>query len=155
LVLMVKTRLSPAPVHAANFVVTDPVDGAPNSLRAIIAAAQDGDTITFDTSSTGPAIVLNLGPLAITRSITISGPGAANLPISEQTGPMFDTAVAEVTAATISGLKLSGTANTASGGAINNTGTLTLSNCVISGNSANTGGGIQNQGVGVTITIDG
>jgi hypothetical protein len=148
---MLKTRLSPAPVHAANFVVTDPADGTPNSLRAIIAAAQDGDTITFDTSSTGPAIILNLGPLAITRSITISGPGAANLSISGTTGPIFDTAVAEVTAATISGLTLSGTTNTASGGAILNTGTLALIDCVISGNSAQFGGGIFNQGGDITI----
>ena len=151
LVVMLKTKLNPAPVHAASLVVTSPVDGAPNSLRAAIALAHDGDTITFDTNSTGPEIILNLGPLDITRSITISGPGAANLSVRGTTGPIFDTAVAEVTAATISGLKLSGTTNTASGGAVYNTGTLTLSDCVISGNSAQFGGGIFNQGGDITI----
>jgi hypothetical protein len=153
IVLVLDTRLAPNDAHAANLVVTSPADGAPNSLRAMIAVAQDGDTITFDTSSTGPAINLILGPLTITRSITISGPGAANLSIGGSTGPVFDTAAGTVTGATISGLRLSGTTNTGAGGAIYNTGVLTLSDCVISGNSANSGGGIQNEG-GV-ITIDG
>jgi hypothetical protein len=152
LVLMLKTRLNLAPVQAANLVVTSPVDGTLHSLRDVITLAQDGDTITFDTGSTGPAITLTLGPITVTRSITISGRGASNLRISGgSSGPIFDTAVGSKPGAKISGLKLAGTTNTGFGGAIYNTGILSIDNCVISGNTADFGGGIHNQGGVITI----
>src|SRR5439155_8702412 len=56
--------------------VTNPADSGDGSLRAAIAAAQSGDQIVFDTSLKGQMISLTSGPLAITQSLDIEGPGA-------------------------------------------------------------------------------
>src|SRR5262249_42369009 len=66
-------------------------------------------------------------------------------------GPIFDTAVGSKPGASVSGLKLTGTTNSGFGGAIYNTGILSIDNCVISGNTADFGGGIHNQGGVITI----
>src|SRR6266849_2582167 len=51
--------------------VTNPADSGDGSLRAAIAAAQNGDQIVFDTSLKGQTITLTGGPLAITQSLDI------------------------------------------------------------------------------------
>src|SRR5262245_43471927 len=62
--------------------VTNPADSGDGSLRAAIAAAQSGDQIVFDTSLKGQTITLATGPLAITQSIDIEGPGVDKLAVS-------------------------------------------------------------------------
>src|SRR5713226_10481530 len=62
--------------------VTNPGDSGDGSLRAAIAAAQNGDQIVFDLSIKGQTITLTSGPLAITQSIDIEGPGADKLAVS-------------------------------------------------------------------------
>src|SRR6266852_1220294 len=59
--------------------VTNSADSGDGSLRAIIATAQSGDQIVFDTSLKGQTITLTSGPLAIAQSIDIEGPGAGQL----------------------------------------------------------------------------
>src|SRR5262249_44366824 len=55
-----------------------------NPLRPAIQRAnvEGGDTINFNTTATGPTIVLTQGELAITASMTISGPGATALTVN-------------------------------------------------------------------------
>ena len=118
---------------AATITVTNTNDSGPGSLRQALAVANDGDRITFAVSGT---IALTSGQLGISKNVTISGPGADQLSI---VGTQFQLVlVAAVEAATISGLTIR---NGADG--IYNGGTLTVSNCVISGSSV---GGIDNWG---------
>src|SRR5262245_54296020 len=57
--------------------VTNLSDSGAGSLRGQIAAAASGDTIVFDGSLRG-TISLTSGELAISRNLTIQGPGAGN-----------------------------------------------------------------------------
>ena len=134
------------------------------------AAGSGADEIVF---ATGPGTILLGGaPLPlVTEALTITGPGAARLAI-DGAGASRLLAVPAGTQAAVSGLTLrngraigdhggailnsgtltvtravlSGNAATADGGAIWNGGTLTVEECVFSGNSAQGGGGILNQG---------
>src|SRR5258708_1268396 len=51
--------------------VTSPADSGDGSLRAMIAAAQNGDQIVFDPSLQGQTITLISGQLALTKSLDI------------------------------------------------------------------------------------
>jgi len=66
----------------STWTVTNPADSGDGSLRAAIAAAQSGDQIMFDTSLRGQTITLTSGPLAITQSLDIEGPGLGQLAVS-------------------------------------------------------------------------
>jgi len=121
--------------HAATITVTNTNDSGAGSLRQALAVAHDGDSITFAVSGT---ITLTSGALVVAKSVTISGPGADQLSI---VGIPFQTVFA-VSAATISGLTIR---NGAVG--IDNFGTLTVRNCVISGMSV---AGIDN---GSSLTV--
>jgi predicted outer membrane repeat protein len=111
--------------HAATITVTNTNDNGPGSLRQALAVAHDGDSITFAVSGT---ITLTSGALGVSESVTISGPGADQLSIVGI--PFQSIFFAGVKAATISGLTIR---NGAVG--IDNGGTLTVRNCVISGMS--------------------
>jgi hypothetical protein len=113
------------PVHAATISVTNTNDSGPGSLRQALAVVHDGDSITFAVSGT---ITLTSGALAVPKSVTISGPGADQLSIVGI--PFQSVFFVAVEAATISGLTIR---NGAVG--IDNGGTLTVKNCVISGMS--------------------
>ena len=75
---------------------------------------------------------------------TITGP-AAGVTLSGNESSRVLEIESNVTAM-ISGLTISGGATTANGGGLSNAGTVTLSDCTISGNSAFAGGGIYNTG---------
>ncbi len=70
---------------AATWTVTSAGDDASDraTLRGAIAAAADGDTITFDASLAGGTIALDktLGPLEYAGSLTIEGPSSAPVTI--------------------------------------------------------------------------
>ncbi|HLN32363.1 MAG TPA: right-handed parallel beta-helix repeat-containing protein [Gemmataceae bacterium] len=130
----------------------DPVDMVENSndtgsgsLRDTIANAAAGDTITFDLSAghvTSP-ITLTSAVLDITKNLTIDGPGANILAISGNGNSGVFT-VDPGTTATIAGLTLT-KGLSLTGGAIMNSGTLTLTNCTVSNSTAIDGGGVDNQ----------
>ncbi|MGC2353156.1 MAG: right-handed parallel beta-helix repeat-containing protein, partial [Candidatus Udaeobacter sp.] len=120
---------------AATITVTNTNDSGPGSLRQALAVANDGDMISFAVTGT---ITLTSGGLVIDKSVTISGPGADRLSINGNHAALqsvFST-VPDKTV-TISGL----TITNGGGGIYNDHGALTVSNCVVNGNSE---GGIFN-----------
>jgi hypothetical protein len=145
-------RAVPAKVTASTWTVTNNLDSGAGSLRAEIAAANSGDTIVFDRSLSGQTIQLTSGELAITKSLTIQGPGAGLLAISGgNTWRVFEVS-GTGTNVTLSGLTITQGNSYYSnygwlGGGILNEyySTLTVSGCTISNNWAETdGGGVSN-----------
>jgi len=140
--------------------VTNNLDSGKGSLRYEIAHAGNKATIVFAPSLDGQTITLTSGELDITTGLTIQGPGAGQLTISGgHNSRVFDVNASAPVA--LSGLTISnGTAfpsNTAvpfwgDGGGILNLSTLSLSACIVTGNSASSaapskGGGIYNAGL--------
>jgi hypothetical protein len=129
--------------------VTTAADSGAGSLRADIAAANNGDTINFASSLKGKTITLTSGELLINKALTIQGPGAAQLTISGgNASRVFD--VTSSQPVVLAGLTVSNGVSAATGGGIYNTGTLTVNQCTISGDQARglaRGGGIFNSGV--------
>lgn len=161
--------------NAATFTVTkvaDTNDGTCDgdcSLREAIAAATAAagdDVIIFSTLfTTSQTIVLSGSELVLgsNGSTTINGPGANLLTISGNSASRVISTGANVTA-TLDGITFTGgtgvgALNTGRGGAIYNVGgTLTVSNSVITGNTAANGGGMNNAAstgpaVNATLTI--
>jgi hypothetical protein len=66
--------------QAATMSVTNTEDSGPGSLRAALAAANDGDTV--DATGVSGTITLTNGQLLVSNSVTIAGPGASLLTIS-------------------------------------------------------------------------
>src|SRR5438270_1120640 len=133
------------PVHATTITVTNTNDSGPGSLRQALADANNGDTINFAVTGT---IGLTSDELLVTRSITISGPGAENLAVNGNAKSRVFHIVSGQTV-TISGLTITnGHVSDSGGGIYNDHAVLTLNDCTISDNSAtgNIGGGIHNDG---------
>ena len=125
---------------SAGVTVTTAGDNGPGSLRGAVLAANSGDVISFDPALNGQTITLTTGQIAITKSLTINGPGAANLAISGNNASR----IFSITAATnITGLTFENGKTTQNGGAIfAGTGVpLTISDSVFSNNSSPFGGG--------------
>ncbi len=116
----------------ATIVLTDPGDSGPGTLRNALASAVDGDTI--DATGLSGSITLSSGELAISSSVTITGPGSAALSISGNgASRIFDIASGK----TVSISQLTLTAGTSgNGGAIVTDGNVTLDHVVISGSRA-------------------
>ena len=146
--------------------VNTTVDGAGSgpgqlTLRQAVnfANAQPGgDTITFAPAVFANAprtITLTSGPLSLTDKAltTITGPGANLVTVSGGgQSQVFNIAGGS---ATLSGLTISGGSAQNGGGFENSGGTLTLSNVIVSGNTATgNGGGIYTTSGGST-TLDG
>src|SRR6516225_8223049 len=137
--------------------VLNNADSGPGSLRAAIGAAVNGDTIVFSNHLRGQTITLASGELAINNNLSIVGLGADQLTIS---GNAASRVFAITSGTTVSISKLSLTNGLADqGGAIDNAGTLTLSQSSVSGNQAvsdasapGIGGGILNE-AGATLTV--
>jgi len=138
---------------ASTLSVTNANDGGAGSLRGVLAAAAAGDTITFDPGAF-PAngnTVINLtgGRLSITKDLTIQGPGAGGVTLSDSSDGILGitgTSTVNVTAR-VSGLTFangnaaSATSNGNGGGIYTFATTLALMGCVFSGNTASGGGG--------------
>ena len=125
-------------------------DGGTFTLRTLISASLSNDVINF--AVTGTITLTN--ELDIGRNLTITGPGAKLLAISGSNAfRVFNIASGTVN---ISGLTITkGLASSlGDGGGIYNHGTLALTACTLSGNSALVeGGGICNDWGGGTLTL--
>ena len=141
--------------------VTNDLDSGAGSLRAALNAIHSGDTINFAPSLVGHTITLTSGELFVKRDVTITGPGADKLTISgNHASRVFELNSATKPNVTLSGLTISDGVGVVaagkshdhdrSGGAILNEGTLTITNSILSGNSAPQGGAIHNDG---TLTV--
>jgi Concanavalin A-like lectin/glucanases superfamily len=120
-------------------------DSGPGSLRATIASAGSGDTITFAPDLSGRTILLTSGALVLSNKLTID---ASDLPdgitingnatsriLVEYSGTVV------LTALTLTNGYAALSIDEGGGGAIYNNGTLTLNQCTIAGNSTDWGGG--------------
>jgi hypothetical protein len=141
-VIVVNSTLLSLRVEAGTLVVTALASSGSGSLRAAIAAANPGDSITFAVSGT----ITNLtGELVVDKDLTIAGPGPSQLAVSGNNARRGFNIAWGVTV-TISGLTITnghaadGAAGTnyanpggpgADGGGIYSSGNLTLSNCVV------------------------
>jgi hypothetical protein len=141
----------------STWTVTSAADSGAGSLRATIAEAGNGDTITFARSLRGQTITLTSGQLAVTKSVDIVGLGQDELTISgDGTSRVF--AVASGTTVAIDQLTIAnGLAD--QGGGIDNAGILSISDCSLVGNEAlgdsaatGLGGGIFNE-PGSSLTV--
>ncbi|BCM92017.1 hypothetical protein IAD21_03896 [Abditibacteriota bacterium] len=142
--------------RAANFVVTNTTDSDPGSLRAAIALANanaDADTISFDPSLAGQTITLTSGALSIASTISIDGSSgsAGGITVSgndnsrvflvQVISPVFSNVFS------LSNVNIVHGKNNDIGSGIYNGGTLHLSNCTLSDNTAVTqGGGLYSSG---------
>jgi hypothetical protein len=126
--------------------VTTAHDDGPGSLRQAIAIAAPGDVVNFALKL--PATIVLTNTLVIGQDLTVLGPGPDELTVMRSGAPctpafrVFDV---EAGAVTISGITIrNGSAFSGTnihdnlGGGIFNRGNLTVSNCVITGNSAPT-----------------
>jgi len=137
------------PAQADIVTVTNTNDNGPGSLRQALVDANDGDTI--DATGISGVITLITGQLLVDKRVTINGAGADMLAIDgNATSRVFQIASDETAA--ISGLTIrNGDAGNIGGGIFNGDGaTLTVTNCMVSGNTAGLGGGMLNTG---TLTI--
>ena len=129
------------PAHAATITVTNTNDSGPGSLRQALANANNGDTVNFAVTGT---ITLSSGGLGITKNVTISGPGFNQLAVNGNQA-LFVFGVFPQRTVSISGLRI----RNAQVGVYNNQGTVSVSNCVLSGNSS---AGLYNH-VGASMTV--
>lgn len=149
--------IGPGPGHAATHVVTSIQDSGPGSLREIVANADPEGTVTFDPSLNGQILMLTSGEVAIQKSLSLLGPGAASLTINGNgTSRLFTFAAG--TTNLLSGLTLTkgkapdgvmdflnpGNREGRPGGAIYSAGTLTLRECILNENQS--GAGAAGQG---------
>jgi hypothetical protein len=140
-----------------HFVVTTTADAGPGSLRAAVTGADlaGGSDVTFAVSGT---ITLQSALPDLFRSTRILGPGANVVTVQRNAGaPAFRVFMVDGPAGgikdvmvTLSGLTIAN-GQAVAGGGIDNTATLTVADCILSGNSATIlGGGIENDG---TLTV--
>jgi len=140
-------------LQAATYTVTNLNDANAGSLRQAIlnANANPGpDRIEFAVAHGAGTITLRTGVLTITGDVTIDGSTQPGMIVNGRNASrVFDinsSATVEIVALTIS----SGFANL--GGGMYNAGTLTLTQCLVSGNSStDVGGGIVNNGGALTL----
>jgi CSLREA domain-containing protein len=159
---VLEVRLAPA-ILTVNTTAdeTDHTDSV-LSLREAIAAANPGDTIQFTAGLSG-AIDLSTseggqGTLTLTKSVRIDGTGATitieggntNAAISPTNAQVF--VVNSGITATLNDLTISN-GYASDGGGIDNAGTLTVSNCIFAGNSADQGGASGTAGLQPSGTV--
>jgi hypothetical protein len=151
--------LGASPAAATTFTVTNGTDHDPGSLRAAMDAAEADTTDPVDQINftyTGN-IDLTAALPQVTTSMSINGPGAGTVTVRRGSGTgfrLFEPQPDLGATITIQGLTISGAqASGATGGGVSKlgTGALILDSVVITGNSADQGGGFFNGGGSTSI----
>jgi hypothetical protein len=140
-------------LHPSTLVVTNTIDGEAGSLRQVLTDANNGDTIQFDASLYGRAIILRIG-LVIDKDIVISGFGPNHSSIERVDSLMLSVLeIASGHTVLLEGLTIRGGRARVSGGGIRNGGsTLILNNCAVESNTSDgSGAGISHAGPNLTI----
>jgi hypothetical protein len=130
---------------ASVIAVTSTADSGAGSLRAALAAAKPGDTISIPTP--GDYLVTS-AELVVSNDVSIEGSGAAVRIVGDGNNRVFNVTAnnATLSGLTVTGGGLSG-ASAAGGGIANAAGTLVLRNVTVTGNTvSNTSGGIPEGG---------
>lgn len=180
LIALIPTLSIQQPASAATVEVTNCHDSGAGSLRQAVADAAPGDTIRFALSPRCSVITLTSGPVTISQSLTIEGPGTQTLALSgANLSGIFSTtnpgAGPNPPTISISGLTLKDAVGTAlsnwdatvqlaqmlvtenngifGGGIFNFAGSVDVTDCVISNNSAVYGGGIDNGSWNATLNL--
>jgi hypothetical protein len=120
---------------------------APNTVEFSISTTDPG----YNSATQSWTVTLSGGPLSVagtTVAESIVGPGEGTMILSgnSATGVV---AVSSGVTAKITGLTIEDGLAANSGGGIDNAGKLTVSNVLVTGNSASSGGGIANEATGV------
>ena len=136
-----------------NLIVTNSNDSGSGSLRAAVASASGGVTVTFSPSVAGQTITLTTGEIVIGDDVHIDASGAPGVVVSGNGGASGIFSVSSGVEATITDLILRG-GQAMEGGAIHNAGVLTLERCILSGNEAVLGGAIYNDQAGDVFLMD-
>jgi hypothetical protein len=134
------------PAGGPTTIVTNTNDSGAGSLRQVVLDLTSGGTVTFAAGLSGSTITLTTGEILLNKNMTIQGLGASVLSVSGNNSSRIFQITGSVTVA-INDLTLTqGSASGSAGGAIlvASTDTLTLTDCVITGNSALNGAGIYN-----------
>ena len=106
----------------------------------------DADVITFDAALAGGTITLSGSQLNLTQDVTVAGLGASRLSLSGGNSVKIFSVAGGVTA-TLSGMVLT-FGRAVAGGAITNSGTLTVADVLFAGNhSQDDGGAVYNNGI--------
>src|SRR5215469_10639530 len=120
----------------STLMVTSPADdGSAGTLRAVIAAANSGDTINFAPALAGQTIALTSGELAINKSLDIEGLGANQLTISGSGASRVFDITSNGADVTIAGLTVAD-GRAARGAGIDNHGILAITDSVLAENKA-------------------
>jgi CSLREA domain-containing protein/uncharacterized repeat protein (TIGR01451 family) len=124
-------------------IVTNSNDSGAGSLRQVIADAAAGSAITFQTGVT--TVTLTSAELAINKNLTIDG-GAAGVTLTRSGATQFR--IFNISSGTVELKKLtiSNGNHPSQAGGIQNSGTLTMTECAVTGNTAPQGAGLQNDG---------
>lgn len=125
-------------LSGTTLVVTNANDAGAGSLRDVIAAAAEGDAITFDQSLSGATIEL-ASMLSVNRSLVIQAPTGGLTLDANGSARVIDFEGAFSRSLLLKGLRLTG----ASGGGIwARNGSLSLEDCIVEGNQGPSIGGI-------------
>ena len=165
--LGLEDRITPATITVTT--LSDAAGHAGTSLRDAINTANGSvanDNIVFDSNlfSGGPGTITlagsalpTIGNASSTGLLTISGPGASTLTISGDNGNasrnfnIFN--IGSGADFTVSGVTVSGAKTTGNGGAFSsNSGILTVTDAVITNNTANSGAGIYGNSGTLTVS---
>ncbi len=142
---LLESRIAPAAL-----LVTSAADSGAGSLRDTINGSHSGDVISFKLPAGTKIITLTSGQIVIDHALTINGPGAGNLVINgnahDRIFSINDNHSDIDIAVALNGLSFVNGHTGFFGGAILSAENLTISNSVLSGNSAGAGGAIMEFG---------
>src|SRR5665213_3165714 len=134
-------------LNSTNVFVSNTGDNGAGSLRAAVASAPNGATITFATNLSGQTILLTGGQITLDNNVTIDGSALTNgIAISgNHASRIFDVSGGTVVLNSLTITNGTDAGNGGGGGMLDYA-TLTLNNCTLAGNTASDpswgGGGI-------------